>query len=123
MILTMEQYQDAAHKTAIQPQVVLFVRDDNFDEDGNWVYPLTGLVGEVGEVSQHVSKAIRDRKGHLSADEDLPKLEKELGDVLWYLSELATQLGLNLDRIATLNLQKLRDRQDRGVLGGSGDTR
>jgi NTP pyrophosphatase (non-canonical NTP hydrolase) len=50
-------------------------------------------------------------------------MAKELGDVLWYVSQLATELGLELDEIADTNLQKLLSRQRRGVLSGSGDER
>ncbi len=50
-------------------------------------------------------------------------MAKELGDVLWYVSQLASELGLDLDQIAQLNLDKLRSRQRRGVLSGSGDER
>jgi len=129
--LTFDHYQNAAHDTAIQPLVELGVQAQAPSpaggewalEDGNWVYPLTGLVGEVGEVSQHLSKAIRDRQGHLSSADDMPKLERELGDVLWYLTELATRLGFSMEDIARRNLTKLADRQRRGVLGGSGDAR
>jgi hypothetical protein len=43
--------------------------------------------------------------------------------VLWYVAVLADYLDLSLDDIATANLAKLASRQDRGVLGGSGDNR
>ena len=42
---------------------------------------------------------------------------------MWYVAQLATELGLDLDEIAGLNLEKLRSRQLRGVLAGSGDDR
>jgi NTP pyrophosphatase (non-canonical NTP hydrolase) len=50
-------------------------------------------------------------------------MAKELGDVLWYLSQLASELGLELDAIAAENLEKLLSRQHRGVLSGAGDDR
>jgi NTP pyrophosphatase (non-canonical NTP hydrolase) len=50
-------------------------------------------------------------------------MSKELGDVLWYVAQLATELDLDLDEIAQENLDKLRSRQRRGVLSGSGDER
>jgi len=50
-------------------------------------------------------------------------MAKELGDVLWYVAQLATELELDLDEIAHANLDKLLSRQQRGVLSGSGDER
>jgi NTP pyrophosphatase (non-canonical NTP hydrolase) len=50
-------------------------------------------------------------------------MAKELGDVLWYVAQLASELELDLDEIAEENLQKLLSRQRRGVLSGSGDDR
>ena len=55
--------------------------------------------------------------------ERLEELKKELGDVLWYVAQLATELGLSLRDIAGANIEKLRSRMDRGKLGGSGDNR
>ena len=81
-----------------------------------------GLVGETGEVADKIKKVIRDDGGKLS-EEKRRDIEKELGDVLWYLANLATELNLSLDEIALKNLEKLQDRQDRGVLRGSGDNR
>jgi NTP pyrophosphatase (non-canonical NTP hydrolase) len=86
------------------------------------VYPALGLVGEAGEVAEQIKKAIRDDGGEIS-QERLAAIEKELGDVMWYLAQLATELGLELDEIAMVNLEKLRSRKLRGVLAGSGDER
>ena len=69
-----------------------------------------------------MKKAIRDDGGALS-DERRAALAAELGDVLWYLAQLATEAGLDLDEIAEDNLAKLLSRRDRGVLQGSGDAR
>jgi NTP pyrophosphatase (non-canonical NTP hydrolase) len=69
-----------------------------------------------------VKKAIRDDGGVLS-DERRAALAAELGDVLWYVAQLATEAGLDLDEIAEDNLAKLLSRRDRGVLQGSGDAR
>ena len=85
-------------------------------------YPALGLAGEAGEVSEHAKKAIRDDAGTVT-DERRSAMAKELGDVLWYVSQLASELGLELDRIARDNLEKLFSRQRRGVLSGSGDDR
>ena len=48
---------------------------------------------------------------------------KELGDVLWYVAQVASELGLSLDKIANQNIEKLYSRLERGKLSGSGDSR
>ncbi len=85
-------------------------------------YPALGLAGEAGEVAEHAKKAIRDDGGEVS-DERRAAMAKELGDVLWYVAQLASELGLDLDAVAQANLDKLLSRQRRGVLSGSGDDR
>ena len=85
-------------------------------------YPALGLAGEAGEVAEHAKKAIRDDGGEIS-DERRLALARELGDVLWDTSQLATELGLELEDIARENLDKLLSRQRRGVLSGGGDNR
>jgi NTP pyrophosphatase (non-canonical NTP hydrolase) len=85
-------------------------------------YPALGLAGEAGEIAEHAKKAIRDDAGVVS-EERRQAMAKELGDVLWYVSQLASELGLELDEIARANLEKLLSRQRRGVLSGSGDER
>jgi NTP pyrophosphatase (non-canonical NTP hydrolase) len=85
-------------------------------------YVTLGLAGESGEVADKVKKVIRDQQGIFNPD-NIESIKGEMGDVLWYLAQLATELGLDLNDIAQGNLDKLRDRQARGVLGGSGDRR
>jgi NTP pyrophosphatase (non-canonical NTP hydrolase) len=85
-------------------------------------YPALGLAGEAGEVAEHAKKAIRDDAGMVT-DERRSAMAKELGDVLWYVAQLASELGLEMDQIARDNLEKLFSRQRRGVLSGSGDER
>ncbi|HEX3509898.1 MAG TPA: nucleoside triphosphate pyrophosphohydrolase family protein [Solirubrobacteraceae bacterium] len=80
------------------------------------------MAGEAGEVAEHAKKAIRDDGGVLSS-ERRAAMSKELGDVLWYVAQLASELDLDLDEIAGANLEKLLSRQRRGVLSGSGDDR
>ena len=84
---------------------------------GNEVYFALGLVGEAGEVAEKIKKELRD--GTL----DIVGLQKELGDVLWYVSQLAACYHLDLEGIARQNLAKLKDRQERGKINGSGDNR
>lgn len=86
------------------------------------VYPTLGLTNEAGEVAGKVKKIFRDRDGVVT-DEDRAALTLELGDVLWYLSELCTQLEVSLADVAEANLDKLRSRTERGTLGGEGDYR
>ena len=104
------EYQAEAEKTAIYP------------EDVRIIYPSLGLAGEAGEVCNKVKKAYRDKYG-LFSDSDIAELSKEIGDILWYIAALASDLELDLNTIAKENLEKLRDRQERNVLGGSGDNR
>lgn len=85
-------------------------------------YPALGLAGEAGEVAEHAKKAIRDDAGVVT-EERRRAMAKELGDVLWYVSQLASELGLELEDIARANLEKLLSRQRRGALSGSGDER
>jgi NTP pyrophosphatase (non-canonical NTP hydrolase) len=105
------EYQRLSRRTATYPHV---------GED--MTYPALGLCGEAGEVAEKVKKTIRDDGGVLS-DERREALARELGDVLWYTAQLATEAGLELEAIAEDNLEKLLSRQRRGVLRGSGDDR
>ena len=89
-------------------------------------YTALGLNGESGEVAEKVKKLIRDggsRDIESLIAEHRWEIAKELGDVLWYLSALCNELGVSLEEVASLNVEKLRSRQLRGVLGGSGDSR
>ena len=88
----------------------------------NIVYPTLGLAGEAGEVAEKVKKLMRDDGGVMS-DERRAALAGELGDVLWYVAQVATEAGLDLAEVAQANLDKLLSRQERGVLSGSGDAR
>ena len=86
------------------------------------IYPTLGLVNEAGEVAGKIKKVFRDKDGLIS-EETREALKAELGDVLWYLSQVATELNLSLDEIAEYNLAKLLDRQARGKIKGDGDNR
>lgn len=85
------------------------------------LYTALGL-GEVGEVQGKIKKVLRDANGVVSP-ETVQAIKGELGDCLWYLSQLSSELGLTLNDIAEANLAKLADRAARGVLKGSGDNR
>ena len=105
------RYQRQSRQTARYPQA-----------GSNPIYPTLGLCGEAGEVADKVKKVIRDRNGVFDqAVRDDLKLE--LGDVLWYVAQLCTELDLDLAEVASANLAKLASRAARNVIGGSGDQR
>ena len=86
------------------------------------VYPTLGLANEAGEVAGKVKKIFRDHNGVIS-DADREALKGELGDVLWYLTQICTNLGFTLEDVAEENLDKLFSRLERGKIQGSGDNR
>lgn len=108
---TFAEYQYFAGITAQYPDV-----------GNNPVYPTLGLCGEAGEVAEKVKKVIRDNNREFDS-EAVDAIKKELGDLMWYLARLASELNLSLGEIARENLIKLKSRQDRGAIQGSGDNR
>lgn len=96
--MNFDEYQSAAAKTALYPK-----RLDNLE------YPTLGLAGEAGEVANIVKKIQRDHGGEIN-EEIRAKLKDELGDVLWYISACADELGLTLEEIAEFNVGKLAKR-------------
>jgi NTP pyrophosphatase (non-canonical NTP hydrolase) len=150
--MQLNEYQDAASATAIYP-----------NRGKNVIYPLLGLIGEVGEVVRKIQTAIdlgeiqltspiasiilrildvasangetaellkKSIRGEVveciaecTVRTDKSAIEKELGDVLWYESQLAQELGISLDHVGVGNITKLKDRLERGVVHGSGDNR
>lgn len=106
-----KEYQEKSKITAKYPDI-----------GNNFIYPTLGLSGEAGEVAEKIKKVIRDKGGKID-EETRELIKKELGDVLWYVSQLATELGLSLDDIANHNIEKLLSRLERDKIGGSGDTR
>jgi NTP pyrophosphatase (non-canonical NTP hydrolase) len=104
-------YQSKSRKTAGYPAIGHPV-----------IYPTLGLVNEAGEVAGKIKKVFRDQDGEIS-QETRQALKAELGDVLWYLAQVATELDLTLDEVAEYNITKLYDRLDRGKIKGDGDNR
>lgn len=86
------------------------------------IYPALGLVNEAGEVAGKIKKIFRDKSGVIG-EVERDALKAELGDVLWYIAQIATELDLPLGEIAKANLTKLLDRQARGKIKGDGDNR
>ena len=104
-------YQAAARRTAAYPDV-----------GQNPIYPTLGLTGEAGEVADKVKKVLRDREGVFD-EPTREAIKLELGDVLWYVAQLSSELGFSLEEVAASNLEKLSSRASRGRLSGSGDQR
>ena len=109
-----KEYQEEALKTATYK-----------DENQAIVACLLGLTGEAGEVAEKFKKHIR--KEGLSLDVFtlgfIDSVAKEIGDVLWYVAALSHYLGIDLEHIAKLNIKKLNDRKERGVIQSEGDNR
>lgn len=101
--MNFEDYQSEASQTALYPRRM-----------SNLEYPTLGLAGEAGEVANIVKKIQRDNDGIIT-DETRLKLKDELGDVLWYISACADELGLTLNEIAQFNVQKLAKRHNRAA--------
>ena len=109
--MNFNDYQTKSRKTAGYPAIGHSV-----------IYPTLGLVNETGEVAGKIKKVFRDKGGEIS-EETRKALKAELGDVLWYLAQVATELNLSLDEIAEYNIAKLYDRLERGKIRGEGDNR
>jgi NTP pyrophosphatase (non-canonical NTP hydrolase) len=108
--MTLSDYENKINEFAIYPE-------SGTGSPMALVYCALGLGGEAGEYSEKVKKLIRDGKL------DRPLALKELGDVLWYLTRSANELGYSLVDVAQVNIVKLHDRRNRGVIQGSGDER
>jgi len=112
--LTMNDYQADAAATMIYKWKV--------------IYPALGLASEAGEVCDKIKKMIRDQNIKFDGSEKLTDSQRadiifELGDVLWYVAALSRDLGVSLNELAHMNIEKLKMRQERNKLSGSGDNR
>jgi len=105
--MKLNDYQSNAVTTAIYPS------------EKGMEYTALGLASEAGEVASIVSKWIRGDKENINKTD----IAKELGDVLWFVAMMAHELDMNLSTIATINLDKLLNRQNKGTLQGDGDNR
>jgi NTP pyrophosphatase (non-canonical NTP hydrolase) len=109
--MNFQEYQAEATKTAIYP-----------NKGNNPYYPTLGLCGEAGEVAEKIKKVMRDDGGDISIEKSA-EIMKEIGDVLWYIAALCEELDIDMETCAILNIEKLKSRQQRGTLQGSGDNR
>lgn len=100
--MTLDEYQKAAISTAIYPK-----EKDGYKGIG-LLYTALGLGGEAGEVLEEIKKMLRSEEN--MTFERKEKIIFELGDLLWYIAAMATELGEDLDLIAAINLEKLKDR-------------
>lgn len=96
--MTLKEYQNQATKT---------LQTYSSKDQENFFLGYLGLAGEAGSVLTTLKKKIRDGGGFVRFKEDL---EEELGDVLWYITSIASHNGLNLENIAKKNLSKTQDR-------------
>ena len=104
--MDMRQYQEEAQKMDSVP--------------GNINIPLLGLAGETGSLLTEYKKHMRDGDSYRIFDE---RIEEELGDILWYVANIATKSKLDLAEIAVKNLKKVRGRwksedDEKGLLPG-----
>jgi NTP pyrophosphatase (non-canonical NTP hydrolase) len=109
--MNFNDYQKKSRKTAKYPAIGHPV-----------IYPTLGLVNEAGEVAGKIKKVFRDKGGQIN-EETKSALKAELGDVLWYLAQVCTELDLSLDEVAEYNIEKLYSRLERGTIRGDGDER
>lgn len=124
MIDTFEEYQKEAVKLRMSTRRFMERNPDINNEVIKMValsYDGLGL-GEAGEVQGKIKKIIRDSGGVITP-EATEEIKKELGDVLWYIASMCDNLEITLKDVASGNIEKLRDRNKRGVLEGSGDNR
>jgi NTP pyrophosphatase (non-canonical NTP hydrolase) len=119
-MLELNEYQKKAHETASYPCGL--ISGDNINTPVNYLYPALGLAEEAGEVAGKYAKALRDCSGEID-EKRKAAIVKELGDVMWFVAELATCLEVDLDLVAEMNLQKLASRKERGKINGDGDDR
>ncbi len=109
--MDLNQYQDKSRETARYPNL-----------GNNAIYPTLGLAGEAGEVADKVKKVLRDKQGQFDHD-SREAIKLELGDVLWYISQLSSELGYELEHVAIANIEKLTSRASRNCITGDGDNR
>ena len=102
--MELNTYHDTASDTAVYPHK----GECGID---SLSYTVLGLVGEAGELANKFKKHIRN-----NTPVDREVLADELGDVLWYVAAVATELDINLEDVARGNLLKLKSRAEKNQL-------
>jgi len=153
MALSLDEYQNAATRTALYPGQGTFI---------GLAYAIMGLNGEAGETGEQVKKIWRDEAADIQqicqeavveagrglrsmlsyeivlerlerriggafeveiTEERREKILKELGDTLWYAAQVCTELGVSMADVAQGNINKLALRQSANKLHGEGSDR
>ena len=100
--MELNEYQRLANQTDQQPE------NENLEAyPRSIMVPLLGLAGEVGELLDEHKKWLRDGESYKLFPE---RVKEELGDLLWYLSNVATKHGMTLGEVAEFNLHKIGKR-------------
>ena len=113
--MNIDEYQEKAKKYDF------FEETEDFNEVA-FLEKVLGVVGEAGETADKIKKIIRDKSGK-PTDGDKVEITKELGDILWYLANIARYMGVTMTEVAQMNLDKLESRRERNKLHGEGDNR
>ena len=126
-ITSFNDYQNFTHSLAVYNEdVELIIKNDDeafVSLPMAYTYPVLALAEEAGEVAGKLAKFIRKSKGGVDPLALRDMVVKELGDVLYQVSETARQFEITLQDVVDVNVHKLTDRQERGVLIGEGDNR
>jgi len=80
---------------------------DGGDDAASLVVPMLGLAGETGQLLSEYKKHLRDGEAHRLFKE---RVSEELGDLLWYIANVASKFDLSLSEIAATNLTKIEQR-------------
>ena len=120
-MLTFNQYQQLARETKQFPDIYV---GDLFGSQNvaRYIYPAMGMAEETGEVLSVLNKCVRNDNGIVD-EEDINRITKEIGDLLWFMTTLADELGISMNDVAESNIAKLKDRMKRDVIKSSGDNR
>jgi NTP pyrophosphatase (non-canonical NTP hydrolase) len=109
--MEINEYQENAKLTSVYPK------------EYSIIYPTIGLAGECGEVCEKIKKQIRDKNSDFLNEVFKKDIIKELGDVLWYVAILASDLNITMEEIAYTNILKLNERKNNNKINGNGDNR